>query len=145
MTHSVDRERHSHCAATSRFEELAPRLDAQATDLRTGVGGWLTVFGTDGCPERSASPLFAEEAREEDFPWIFHSKLLAMLLTVRVIFRSAERSVRTHPTGTTGVERRTPAQTLEQYAPALDTLNRVRAHFAAVLSELKSTDFGAVS
>ena len=38
---AVERERHSQCAATLVQEERAPRVDAQASDERTGVGGWL--------------------------------------------------------------------------------------------------------
>ena len=45
IARSVERERHSQYAATSREEELAPRVDAQASDLRTRVGGWLLVIG----------------------------------------------------------------------------------------------------
>ena len=43
MTRSVDCKRHSHCAATSRFEELASRADAQTTDLETTFDDRLAV------------------------------------------------------------------------------------------------------
>ena len=42
---SVEPRRLSQSAATSREEELALRVDAQASDLRTRVGGWLLVIG----------------------------------------------------------------------------------------------------
>ena len=68
---AVERERHSRCAATLVQEERAPRVDAQASDERTGVGGWLPAEGPDGSPEPACSYWFSEEIRQEDFPWVF--------------------------------------------------------------------------
>ena len=42
---AVERERHSQCAATLVQDERAPRVDAQASDERAGVGGWLPAEG----------------------------------------------------------------------------------------------------
>ena len=68
---AVERERHIQCAATLLQEERAPRVDAQASDERTGVGGWLPAEGRDSRPDPSCSYWFSEEIRQEDFPWVF--------------------------------------------------------------------------
>ena len=102
---AVERERHSHCAATLVQEERAPRVDAQAADGRTGVGGWLPAEGPDGRPDPSQSYWFSEEIRAQDFPWVFKRdgtarviatlEALAMLLAVRAFFPDAQRTRRT--------------------------------------------------
>ena len=103
---AVERERHSQCAATLVQEERAPRVDAQASDERTGVGGWLPAEGPDGRPDPSQSYWFSEEIRAQDFPWVFKRdgkaarviatlEALAMLLAVRAFFPDAQRTQRT--------------------------------------------------
>ena len=99
---AVERERQSQCAATLVQEERAPRVDAQASDERTGVGGWLPAEG----PDPSQSYWFSEEIRAQDFPWVFKRdgkaarviatlEALAMLLAVRAFFPDAQRTQRT--------------------------------------------------
>ena len=94
IARSVERERHSQYAATSREEELAPLVDAQESDLRTVVCGWLLAIGVDGNPDPLVSPWSAGEVREEDFLRVFSGEgnasraiatleALAMLLAVR--------------------------------------------------------------
>ena len=65
---AVERERHCQCAATFLQVERAPRVDAQASDERAGVGGWLPAVGHDGRPEPGHSYWFAEEITPEAFP-----------------------------------------------------------------------------
>ena len=103
---AVERERHSQCAATLVQEERAPRVDAQASDERTGVGGWLPAEGPDGRPDPSQSFWFSEEIKADDFPWVFKRdgkaarviatlEALAMLLAVRAFFPNAQGNQRT--------------------------------------------------
>ena len=49
----------------------APRVDAQASDERAGVGGWLPAVGADGRPDPGHSYWFSEEVTPEAFPWVF--------------------------------------------------------------------------
>ena len=52
-------------------ESLAPRVDAQASEERIGVGGWLPVLGPDGRPDLLSSPWFSEEITVHEFPLVF--------------------------------------------------------------------------
>ena len=81
-------------------------MDAQASDERTGVGGWLPAEGPDGRPDPSQSYWFSEEIRAEDFPRVFKRdgkaarviatlEALAMLLAVRAFFPNAQGTQRT--------------------------------------------------
>ena len=101
LARSVEQERHCQCAATVVHEERAPRVDAQASDERTGVGGWLPTMGTDGRPDRGHSYWFSEEITPEVFPWVFRREgkatrviatleALEMLLAVRSFFPKAQ-------------------------------------------------------
>ena len=74
---SVNRDGLSQSAVTSREEELALRVDPQASDLRTRVGGWLLVIGADGLPDPSVSPWFAGEVREDSGSSAGKARLLA--------------------------------------------------------------------
>ena len=47
----VERSRHYQCAAELVASEVAPRVDAQASGERTGIGGWYPVMGEDGQPD----------------------------------------------------------------------------------------------
>ena len=68
---AVERERQSQCAAILFQEERAPRVDAQASDERAGVGGWLPAVGPSGRPDPGHSYWFSEEITPEAFPWVF--------------------------------------------------------------------------
>ena len=64
---SVEQGRNSQCAATVVQEERARRVDAQASDERTGVGGWLPTEGPDGRPDPSRSQWFSEKTVRRTF------------------------------------------------------------------------------
>ena len=92
---AVERERHSQCSHTCSGGE---RVDTQASDKRTGVGGWLPAERQDGRPDPPHSYWFSEEIKQEDFRWVFRREgkaarviatleALAMLLAVRAFFR----------------------------------------------------------
>ena len=81
-------------------------MDAQASDDRTGVGGWLPAEGVDGRPDPSCSLWFSEEIKEEEFPWVFRRdgkasrviatlEAIAMLLAVRAFFPNTQAAERT--------------------------------------------------
>ena len=50
---------------------LAPRVDAQASDERTGVGGWCPVLDESGVPAPFKSRWFSMEIDRKNFPWVF--------------------------------------------------------------------------
>ena len=95
------------CAAEAREESIAPRAwFAQASDDRTGVGGWLPVLGPDGRPDTLSSPWFSEEITEHEFPWVFAKdgkasrviatlEALALPLALRAFYPSLPSGVRT--------------------------------------------------
>ena len=47
------------------------RVDAQASDDQTGVGGWLPHVNDQGRADPSQSAWFSFEVSPEDFPWFF--------------------------------------------------------------------------
>ena len=100
----VERERHSLCAADSREESRAPRVDAQVSDERAGVGGWLPVLQAGGRPHtqkahhasrRKSHPrrVFAREGKASRVIALLVP--LAMLLTVRAFFPPLHHGQRT--------------------------------------------------
>ena len=48
----------------------AIRVDAQASDQRTGIGGWYPEVDMFGKPDTYGPKWFAFEVTKEDFPWI---------------------------------------------------------------------------
>ena len=103
---SVEQERHTQYGAAVVREEGGPRVDAQASDDRTSVGGWLPAAGPDGRPDPAYSYWFSEEVTEQDFPWVSRKdgkaasviatlEALAMLLAVRALFPGAQGNKRT--------------------------------------------------
>ena len=57
----VERERYSRCSADGYDEDLEPRVDAQASDTRTGLGCWRPVRTPDGSLRTANSSWFLEE------------------------------------------------------------------------------------
>ena len=49
----------------------AIRVDAQASDLRTGTGGWFPTVDASEVPIPARSKWFALEITKEDFPWVY--------------------------------------------------------------------------
>ena len=54
-----------------RQPENAPRVDAQASQERTGIGGWRPVKDRNGNIDTRLSPWFSVEIRRESWPWIY--------------------------------------------------------------------------
>ena len=46
-------------------------MDAQASSERTGIGGWLPTFDSEGRPSPSTSRWFSHEVMQSEFPWVF--------------------------------------------------------------------------
>ena len=63
--------RHCECAETLRSTKWAPRVDAQASDIRTGIGGWEPRLNEQGIPHTSKSRWFSLEITKENWPWIY--------------------------------------------------------------------------
>ena len=67
----IEECRHSSCSEELLSSITAPRVDAQASESRTGIGGWLPHVLPDGTIDVRTSPWFSLEIKEEDFPWVF--------------------------------------------------------------------------
>ena len=93
----------------------APRVDAQASEGRTGVGGWCQELDVNRVPDPSRSLWFSVEIDRKAFPWIYckgdrASRVIAMLESLAVLlalkaFYSSDRDrgrrkVRLQPTWT---------------------------------------------
>ena len=67
----VSGSRHYNCAVSMESTTVAPRVDAQASSERTGIGGWFLHRGQDGKIDIRGSRWFSLELIEEEWPWIF--------------------------------------------------------------------------
>ena len=93
LADQVQENWHYDCSGTLTTVAHAPRLDAQASDTRTGVGGWCPEMGVDGIPDPSKSRWFSLEVTREDFPWVFcrddkASRVIATLESLAVLIES---------------------------------------------------------
>ena len=90
MADQVQENRHYDCAGNLTTANHAPQVDAQASDERTGVGGWCPELGEDGSPDPSKSRWFSLEVTREDFPWVYcredkASRVIATLESLAVL------------------------------------------------------------
>ena len=78
--------------------ETAPRVDAQASETRTRVGGWWPVVDESGVPDPARSPWFSLEVTKEQWPWVYAKsdrpalvistlESLAVLLALKCFFQ----------------------------------------------------------
>ena len=72
--------RHYNCAEILESSEEAPRVDAQASDVRTGIGGWFPRRGDGGNIEPKLSPWFSLEITHEEWPWVCAKSQKASLI-----------------------------------------------------------------
>ena len=63
--------RHYPCAVEIHSWDTAPRVDAQASEGRSGIGGWSLVRNTEGDLDPWLSPWFSCELTRKDWPWIY--------------------------------------------------------------------------
>ena len=71
LSRSVMNDRHCDCNTSTSVSKVSPRVDAQASATRTGIGGWFPKVGPRGQIERWQSHWFSMEIQREDFPWVF--------------------------------------------------------------------------
>ena len=99
VARQIDQPRHFPCAVRIKSIEEAPMVDAQASSERTGTGGWLPTFDSEGRPSPSTSRWFSHEITKSEFPWFFEKdekpsllisslEALAVVIALKVFFRS---------------------------------------------------------
>ena len=71
LAKQIEENRHYSCATEQRSSAVSPRVDAQASKGRTGLGGWLPVLDQNGTPDLRRSPRFSIEVTEEEWPWVY--------------------------------------------------------------------------
>ena len=69
LADQVAQSRHYNCSETQE----APRVDAQSSNTRTGIGGLFPRRNSNGSVDLSISPWFSTEMMEQEWPWI-HTK-----------------------------------------------------------------------
>ena len=67
----IEQTRHYSCAVELRSAPSAPRVDAQASDTRTGLGGWLPTADENGSIQKWLSPWYSLEIDKAHFPWVY--------------------------------------------------------------------------
>ena len=103
LDQQIQKSRHYSCATELHPMTSAPRVDAQASLTRTGIGGWLPVLGPDGRADPSLSTWFSLEILEDDWPWIFKKggkpsptlEALAVLMALKLFHGSQSARHRT--------------------------------------------------
>ena len=86
----IQESRHYDCGVELISSDIAPRVDVQASDGRTGVGGWCPVVDEAGKPDPSRSRWFSMEIDRLKFPWVFSpgdrsSRVIATLESLAVL------------------------------------------------------------
>ena len=113
LSWQVQWSRHCDCAGHVIPSDWAPRVDAQASHGRVGVGGWCPVLNSAGVPDTTLSRWFSLEITREHFPWVFSKgdkpsrviatlEALATLLALKLFYEpdSNIRKIRLQPTWT---------------------------------------------
>ena len=98
LSRQIEENRHHSCATEQRSSAVSPRVDAQASESRTGLGGWFPVLDENGTPDPWRSPWFSIEGTEEEWPWVYEKggrpaliistlEALAVLISPPTLFR----------------------------------------------------------
>ena len=98
LSGQLERSRHYPCAVNQLSSDVSPRVDAQASDERTGIGGWYPVLDKRGVPDTWASPWFSMLVEREHLPWVFEKgdkpalvistlEALAVLVSLKSVLR----------------------------------------------------------
>ena len=79
--------RHHHCSMKMFSDQLAPRVDAQASSDGTGLGGWLPCVDQSGKVNVKSSRWFSLEITRDEWPWIVErsSKPALMISTLEAL------------------------------------------------------------
>ena len=67
----IEQTRHYSCAVELRSAPSAPRVDAQESDTRTGLGSWLPTADEKGSIQKWLSPWFSLEIDKAHFPKVY--------------------------------------------------------------------------
>ena len=105
VSHQLRATRHYDCAAELHPDQVSPRVDAQASSQRTGIGGWFPLRDSSGNLDTMSSHWFLMEIREEHWPWVFARgskparvistlEALVVLVAVMLYFRDENRAHR---------------------------------------------------
>ena len=76
----ISKKRHYKCGTRITTADRTPRVDAQASNSRTGIGGWFPARDQDGHLSPWLSSWFYLEIAQEDFPWILEKENRPSLL-----------------------------------------------------------------
>ena len=106
LASQVVRKRHYSCAVQTFPASAAPRVDAQASAERTGIGGWLPAVRPDGSLDLWRSRWFSHELTRESWPWVYEKsdtpsllistlEALAVLFSLMLFFEELPREPRT--------------------------------------------------
>ena len=71
LSAQISKTRHCECAREMRSTMWAPRVDAQASDTRTVIGGWEPKLDERGVPDKSRSRWFSLQITKERWPWVY--------------------------------------------------------------------------
>ena len=71
LSRQVSLSRHYNCAMMMRPWDTAPRVDAQASQDRTGIGCWAPELDEEGRPDPWRSRWYSHEINKAEWPWIF--------------------------------------------------------------------------
>ena len=82
LADQVAETRHYYCAVELHASTLAPRVDAQANSIRTGIGGWFPAVNSEGKIDPSISRWFSLEIRQEEWPWVYAKRQTPALVIV---------------------------------------------------------------
>ena len=96
--------RHYPCAVEMHSWDTAPRVDAQASEGRSGIGGWAPVRNEEGKLDPWLSPWFSYELTRKD--WIYERgdkpslvistlEALAVLISLKLFFGNEPKKGRT--------------------------------------------------
>ena len=103
------------CSSRMCPDQLAPRVYAQASAERTGIGGWFPHVDQSGKVNIKASRWFSHEITRDEWPWVFEKspkpalvistlEALAVLVALKVYYgqelRTDRNSIRIVPTTT---------------------------------------------
>ena len=107
--------RHHDCSMKMYPDQLAPRVEAQASADRTEIGGWYPHFDQSGQVNVKLSKWFSLEITRDEWPWVFEKsskpaliistlEALAVVVALKVYYGETPRrnrsSIRIVPTTT---------------------------------------------
>ena len=90
LSRSVSAGRHHDCNQFLDKACVSPRVDAQASSSRTGIGGWFPHVDEYGAIDPWKSFWFSVEISAEHFPWVYERgetlEALAVLIALKLYY-----------------------------------------------------------